>query len=473
MERKTFTKAHIYVRDTYKRAGKLAEDGDYAEAIRILVPVIQENPEVPALFERLREYEVVKAKKQNPLVKIWWIFLSLFIYPVIKITSYIDPVKAMAMCEPPLAASVDNPLILNVLADAADNAEAPWAAATALDVNRTFRPNNEANLRRLAVAMQQCGQANESLQIFQDLVRRHPGNLAVQNEMREAMAMASIERGNWEAEGSTQQKAADAADAVLQQLLEGTIHDAEQANLLINKFKADLQKNDSMDIRRKLADAYMVAEKYDDALRELRTVAEKLGVPDPVLDKQIERAYIAGLKQAVDELRAHPESYENAEAQAKALEAEMLDYRRRHSIKRAKTFPNDVQVQFDLGEFYFEVGEFAESRAIFEKLLAFPQKRRASLVYLGRIALQNGEFAKAVEDLGEALKEMYRMDRYKREALYYLGNAYEGVGDTAGAVKCYQDVEVSVSGYRDVRARLEALGAAPTDENKAADKPQE
>ena len=467
MERKTFTKAHIYVRDTYKRAGKLAAEGNYAEAIRIMVPVIRENPEVPALFERLREYEVIKARKQNVLIKILWIFLSLFIYPVIKIISYIDPVKAMAMCEPLLAVCVDNPVIISVLADAADNAEAPWVAATALDVNRTFRPNNESNLRRLAVAMQQCGQANESLQIFQELVRRHPGNLAVQNEMREAMAMASIERGNWEAEGSTQQKAADAADAVLQQLLEGTIHDAEQANLLINKFKADLQTNDSLDIRRKLADAYMVAEKYDDALREFRTVAEKLGVPDPVLDKQIERAYIAGLKQAIEELRAHPESYENAEEQAKSLEAEILDYRRRHSIKRAQTFPNDVQVQFDLGEFYFEVGEFPESRTIFEKLLSYPQKRRASLVYLGRIALQNGEFAKAIECLDEALKEMYRMDRYKREALYYLGNACEGAGDTERAVKCYQEVEASVPGYRDVKARLEALGAAPIEAKTA------
>ena len=460
MERKTFTKAQIYVREAYKRAGKLAVDGDYDEAIQVLVPVIRENPEVPALFERLREYEMIKAKKLNPLVKIWWMLLSIFIYPVIKITSYIDPVKAMAMCEGPLAACVDNPLILNVLADAADNAEAPWAAATALDVNRKFRPNNEANLRRLAVAMQQCGQANESLQIFQDLVRRHPGNLAVQNEMREAMAMASIERGNWEAAGSTQQKAADAADAVLQQLLEGTIHDAEQANLLINKFKADLQKNDSIDIRRKLADAYMVAEKYDDALRELRVVAEKLGVPDPVLDKQIERAYIAGLKQAVEELRANPGSYENAEEQAKNLEAEMFDYRRRHTIKRAKTFPNDVQVQFDLGEFYFEAGENAEAKAVFEKLADFPQKRRASLVYLGRIALQEGEFAKAIESLDAALKEMYRMDRYKREALYYLGNACEGSGDTERAVKCYKEVEASVAGYRDVKARLAALGAA-------------
>jgi tetratricopeptide (TPR) repeat protein len=460
MERKTFTKAHIYVRDAYKRAGKLAAEGNYQEAIDVLVPVIQENPEIPALYERLREYEVIAAKKKNPLVKIGCQLLALFIYPAIKITAGVDPIKAMAMCEKPLAACVDNPLILSVLADAADNADAPWVAATALEVNRVFRPNNEGNLRRLAIALQDSGRANESLRIFQELIRKHPGNLSIQNEMREAMAMASIERGNWEAEGSTQQKAADADDAVIQQLLEGTIHDSEQATLLINKFTADLQKNDSIDIRRKLAEAYMVAQKYDDALREFRAVAEKLGVPDPLLDKQIERAYLAGLEQAVGELRAHPDQYENAEQQATALEAEMLDYRRRHAIKRAEMFPNDVQVQFDLGEFYFETGEIAKSKEIFTKLVDFPQKRRASLVYLGRCALLEKDFARAVECLDSALTEMYRMDRYRREALYYLGNACEGVGDNARALKCYQDIEASVSGYRDVHERIAALGGS-------------
>lgn len=457
MERKTFTKAHIYVRDAYRRAGKLAAEGNYAEAVDVLAPVVKENPEVSALYERLRECEIKKAEKQNFLVKLLWNLLSLFIFPVIKIVSATDPVRAMAMCEGPLSSCVDIPLILSALAAAGDSAEAPWVVASALEVNRRFRPKNESNLRRLAVAMQMCGRANEALQIFKDLIQKHPGNLNIQNEMREAMAMASIERGNWESEGSTQQKAADAADAVLQQLLEGTIHDSAQAELLINKFTADLRNNDSIDIRRKLAEAYMVAEKYDDALREFRTVSEKLGVPDPLLDKQIERAYVSGLRQAIGELRAHPEQYDNAEEQAATLEKDVMDYRRRHAIKRAKDFPNDVQVQFDLGEFYFEVGELGPCKEIFVRLADFPQKRRASLVYLGRCALLEQEYAKAAEYLEQALKEMFRMDRFKREALYYLGQASEGVGDAAKALKCYRDVEASVSGYRDVAARIAAL----------------
>ena len=65
MERKTFSKAQIYVRDSYNRAGKLAEKGDYAGAVEILLPVIKANPEVPQLFERIREYEIAWHKKKS------------------------------------------------------------------------------------------------------------------------------------------------------------------------------------------------------------------------------------------------------------------------------------------------------------------------------------------------------------------------------------------------------------------------
>ena len=67
--------------------------------------------------------------------------------------------------------------------------------------------------------------------------------------------------------------------------------------------------------------------------------------------------------------------------------------------------------------------------------------------------------------MDQALKEMFRMDRYKREALYYLGNACEGVGDNARALKCYQEVEASLTGYRDVAARIAALSGTPTGGN--------
>ena len=66
MERKTFGRVHIYVREGYNRAMKLADNGNHKEAIEVLVPIVINNPAVPVLFEKLREYEMAYAKKATP-----------------------------------------------------------------------------------------------------------------------------------------------------------------------------------------------------------------------------------------------------------------------------------------------------------------------------------------------------------------------------------------------------------------------
>ena len=460
MERKTFSKVQIYVRNSFNQAGKMAANGNYNEAISILVPVVKANPGLPVLFEKLREYEIEKCRRQNPFSKIFAILISIIPAIFIRIYAFIDPVRAMAMCESHLARCVDNPLMISAVAAAANICEAPWVAATALNVIRVFHPNNESNLRRLGYAMQRNEQAGEALKIFQTLARNAPGNLAVQNELRSAMALASIERGRWEEEGETQKKAADAKDAVLQQLLDGTIHDVEQAQLLIEKFTEDLKTNDSIDMRRKLADAYMVAGDFESAQREYEKVAEKLGVADPVLDKQIEKAYISQLEKSIEELRAHPDQYEDAEGQAAELSRERDAYILRHTVSRAKQFPNDVQLQFDLGVLRFNREEIEEAKQIFEQVVQSPQKRRACLVYLGRIALMHNDFQEAISKFEEALTEMYRMDKAKREALYYLGLACEEAGETKKALEAYCQIHANMQSYRDVAARITRLSAA-------------
>ena len=65
MERKTFSKVQIYVRDSYNRAAKMDAKGDYAGAVDVLLPVIKDNPEVPQLFERIREYEMAWHKQKS------------------------------------------------------------------------------------------------------------------------------------------------------------------------------------------------------------------------------------------------------------------------------------------------------------------------------------------------------------------------------------------------------------------------
>lgn len=201
----------------------------------------------------------------------------------------------------------------------------------------------------------------------------------------------------------------------------------------------------------------MIKGDFETAYDQYKTVAEKLGVEDPVLDKQIENAYISMLRSSIATIEANPDAYENAQGQIADLTAEIEDYRRRHIFQRAEKFPNDKQLQFDLAEYYYEKEDYVKAKEVFEQVADNPLKRRASLVYISRCLLKMGTPAEAIPLLEEAISEMIRMDKYKREALYYLGVASQQIGNIEKAVECFRSVRSSMPNYRDIQERMEAL----------------
>ncbi len=456
MERKNLNQVSIHVRDSYNRVAKSSASVDVDSAIGLLKDLVKQNPELGPARDRLRELERRKAAMQGAFSRTWAQFCSLFKLPIIRGRMLKNPVGAMGMCEDSLAKALDNPPVLTALADAAEAAEAPFIASEALSIIHEFHPKNEANSRRLAYALQASNQAREGLKILQEVAAKYPGDLGMQAELRSAMALASMERGKWEEEGSSQQKASDTKAAVAQQLIEGTIHDAAQAQVLIDKFTKDLADNDSVDIRRKLADAYLVAEDYESAIREMKLVAKKLGALDPTLDKAIEKAYIAQLNQAIGELQAHPEAYENAEEQIVQLTEERESYRMRHAKQRVKTYPNDALLRFDLGEILFERNDFEGALTEFQQAMRSPQKRTECLLKLGQCFARKGQFDIAVEQFESAMKDMMRGSDQRLETLYFLGNTYEEAGNMEKAMDCYKEIYQGKANYRDVAQRIDA-----------------
>ena len=226
MDRKSLKQAPIYVRDAYNHAIKQAPS-DLNGAIQTLVKVVREYPEVAATREKLREFELAKARGMNPLVRAFWMLLSPIPFLIIKIKAIRDPYGALSLCEGPLSHCVDNPLILLAMADAGEDCEAMFISAEALEIFHEFHPANEGVARRMAEAFQRDGRAREALKVLQEISKRHPADLSMQAELRSAIALASIERGKWEEEGTTQSKAADAKAAVTQQLMDQFYADAE------------------------------------------------------------------------------------------------------------------------------------------------------------------------------------------------------------------------------------------------------
>ena len=143
--------------------------------------------------------------------------------------------------------------------------------------------------------------------------------------------------------------------------------------------------------------------------------------------------------------------------QIAAMEQEYAAYHEERVLDRSKKFPNDIQLQFDLAELRFMQEKYEEARVIFQQISDNPQKHRACLVFLGKCELAMNNSAAAEPLLAEAVKEMYRMDKYRREALYYLALAYEGNGKKSEALECYKTIRANMENYRDISDRIAAL----------------
>lgn len=464
MERKNLNQVSIQVRNSYNRAARQSASLSIAEAIDLLKDYVGFNPEVGPARDRLRELEKRYTAEAGFFAKFMALVVSAFKLPIIKAKMMKDPVAAMAMCEKCLAKNLDNPMILGALADAAFAAGAVFIAAEALTINHEYHPGNEPAARKLIDALQQNGQATQALDILRDIAAAHPLDMNLQAELRSAMALASLERTQESAEEKAEAKerakrkkddVGNKSQQAIQQLIDGTIHDAAQAQLLIEKFTEELEKADSIDMRRKLAEAYIVAEQYDKAVSEMKRVAEMIGALDPSLDKSIEKATLAMYQQSIDRIKENPDSVLDPEDEIDKIMKKISDFKLERAEERVHLYPNDALLHFDLAELYFERDRFDEALREYQQAMRSPQKRLQCLLRLGRCFAMKRQYDIAVEQFVSAMKDMPRSGEQRLEALYFLGNTYEDSGNIEKAVECYKDIYQAQANYRDVALRIE------------------
>lgn len=465
MERKNLNQVSIQVRNSYNRIARSSASVGLEEAIDLLKDYVGFNPEVGPARDRLRELEKRYTAEASPFKKMLAQITSSFKVAAIKGKMLKDPVAAMAMCEACLAKNLDNPVILNALADAANAAGAPFIAAEALTINHEYHPANEPAARKLIDALQQNGQATKALDILKNIAAAHPGDMNLQSELRSAMALASLERTQESAEEKAEAKerakrkkddVGDKSAQAIQQLIDGTIHDAAQAQILIDKFTEELEKTDSIDMRRKLSEAYIVAEQYDKAVVEMKRVAEMIGALDPTLDKSIEKATLAMHQQAIDRIKADPDSVPDAEEEIRKIEQQIADFKLERAEERVQLYPNDALLHFDLAELYFGRGRFDEALREYQQAMRSPQKRLQSLLRLGCCFARKHQYDIAIEQFETAMKDLPRGGEQRMEALYFLGNTYEESGNMEKAMECYKDIYQAQANYRDVAQRIDA-----------------
>ena len=458
MKEKTLKDVHAGIRDLYNRAVDFERKENWEFAINTMLEVVVRVPAFTAARGKLREYErhfTRTLKGATPVVTRIKGFLAV---PKIKKMISSNPLEALSECEKILAPNLNNPPILNLLAEAGVKAGAMNIAVDAMQILHDYMPNDPNVLRRLAGYYREDGQSQEALKVYQYLASRRPKDKKIMTELREAALFAAQQKAAWEKTSAATQNKSVKNDALTIQLAEGTLRDVDHAKKLIDLYSKELAENDSDEMRKKLAEAYNVAGNYDKAIENLELVASHLPALDPTLDKQIERIYLTKYKKIVDELRKKAQADPSLAANLAEAEQFLLEFRTERAETRSHAYPAEAALRFDLGALYAEGKRFDEAIVELEEAAKSPQRRTQALAMLGACEIQRGNFAAALKNCDDALAEMVRMDRHRYEVMYNRAEALEKLGRQEDALAGFQEIYRNNARFKDVPDRIKALG---------------
>jgi tetratricopeptide (TPR) repeat protein len=305
----------------------------------------------------------------------------------------------------------------------------------------------------------------KALRCRQEIATLKPNDIGVQQKVREAAALATMEKGKWEDKGADfRAKLKDEAEAGQIEQESRIVRNVDDVRDMIEQLEAGLAKGEeSLDSLRKLADLYQRSEKHDKALEFYDRIVQHMETMDPHIDRAIEKSNVAkfmlATKEWLEYAKSGPEQKVEAEGQIAEIRQQRLDYQLERAKFRVSSYPNDMQLRYDLALVHWERREVDEALQQFQMSQKNPQRRLPSLVYLGRCFHVKKQYDMAVEQITKAVNDMIAMNEEKLDALYHLGVCYEDMGNREKAAECFKMIYQSDIKFRDVAERMEKLYA--------------
>ena len=442
-----------------ERMFKSAHNMPLQDAIDMFKDIIKREPELIPAKEYLRELEIRKAQDSGAKPEGGFTNLAASFKIALCGKNYL---QAIAVCEDILAKNINNLPLLKTIAGLSEKAQAYFIGIDAVKTALHFTPDDKNLLQQLGQLHVKAGDPETALRIFQDLYKNSPDNNSYKQQMREAKNAIDAQEEERLAREEAMLNAKkskiqtrDSQEAVVQQLLDGTIRDKDQAKLVITELGKLLEQRESLDIRRKLAEAYKIAGDYDTAIHHLEFVAKALNAFDANLDKDIERLYVKKYDLAIQAIEANPGAYENAQQQLTDLEISRMQFKLERAIRRSEANINNAQLHYELGLEYYDCGMSEEALKEFTIASEHPRWQPQCIYYMGRVVLNMDNVPLAVEYLSKASDMIGLREPNYKKCYYYLGIAYEKNGDAENARKAFERLYQVDPNFLDVASRLQ------------------
>jgi tetratricopeptide (TPR) repeat protein len=448
-----------HANDFYQKAIQAVERNNLDYAIEMFIQCLNIEPGYTKARRNLRATQMKKHESAGGFRRM---LVGTKLQPLLakaKMAVQKNATEAMTLAEQALTEDPKNGQALMILAEAAEVAQLPETVVQTLETYTRLNPKDAKALHWLARSYILTGQHDLARETYDRILQVNPNDFEAQQGAKDATAKGAMSGGGWEGEGSFRDNLKDKDESVALEQQSRVVRAEDMvANLISEKLDALSKDPENPVIQRELGKLYAQKENFDEALRYLEALFAKEGGTDPSLEREIGDTKVKRLETQVNakkkELETNPANAAVLQNEVAALEIDLDKLKLSEAERLVERYPNDLMYRFDLGLLHMKAGNTDAAIEQFQKSRGQPQRRVASLNYLGQCFQQMGLHDVAADQYLEAIKELPTMDGQKKELIYNLGCAYEAMDDQAKAIEEFKKIFVVDIGYRDVKSKV-------------------
>jgi len=455
MEEITLEQVPRKIRDIYEKAMSALERGNAGYALDMFRQVISLEPRFLLARKNLRigQVKALLATKPTAMTHQMSSLKGAFTMMGAQGKLKKDPKAALDGAEKLLALDPLNLSFLKFFAQAAEAAEMPEIAVQTLEIARPYYAKDVEFLRllaRLYIDTNQPGGAKDCYGAVAELLPND--QLAIKN-LKDAAALDTMKAGGWnDMKSDFRTKLKDKKEAILlEQQAKAVKGDSDIDTLIAERLKDIQREPQNMNFRRALADLYVRADRFDDALQALDDATQAAGRSDPQIERTTSMIKVKKFDAAIAAAKAAGD-----EAAAAAKEQEKTAFLYDDAVTMVKRYPNDLQFRYELGYQYYLREQFNEAIEEFQLAQRNPQRRTRALYYLALCFTRKGQYDIAFEQLQKAASELTVMDELKKDVVYEMGILTEKMGRPAEAIAFFKEIYSVDIKYRDIAQRIES-----------------
>jgi tetratricopeptide (TPR) repeat protein len=448
------------LRMLFTRGSDALSRENYDYAIDLFIQILAKEPTNYDVRKSLRAAQLRKAGGGGGLLKkLWGDAKSSPLIAKAQIPLHSGNfAEALQIAEQVLSKEPQNSAAHRIVVEAATGMEMPKTAVLSLEILAGNSPKDREVAIKFANALADTGDVVRAENLLAALSREFPGDMELSQALKNISARKTMEKGGYDAagegKGSFRDMLKDAGEAKKLEQENRQVKAEDAAKNLIEEYETRLKTEpDNLKVMRNLADLYLQKKDFTRALEFYAKIkATDVGAADASLDKAIAEATARKFDHDVSQLDSTAPDYAE---KASKLQAEKQAYQLTECQKRVERFPTDLQIRFELGQLYFQMGKIGEAIQEFQKAQANPNRKTKAMGYLGQCYARRNMNDLAVRTLESALKDKQIWDEEKKELAYNLGSIFEKMGKREDAKAQFEQIYGVDSSYKDVSKKMD------------------